>query len=127
MRRAGGDRRRPLARFSARDVAALHADGAITPDSTVAVLSEAGAARACRAEAAPSLCRAAWRDRERAVIDADGDLRTVRGRDPNLSCRGCARDTARARLGRAMPNWVRPPRLCADWQRSQAGVVRGSD
>jgi hypothetical protein len=130
---AGGDRRRrPLARLSAPQVRALEAEGAITPLPLGGgfALHDAGRARVRRQVAAPGEAFAAQHGRivARAVVDADGDMRRVRGYAPS----GVMRRLARLRDAAGAP-WLSNAELAAaaqlrsDWEVAQVGQVRGSD
>lgn len=128
----GDRRRRPTARLSAPQVRELEADGAIAraADGEGFVLTEAGRARA-RREAAPQAAQFAAQHRTlatRAVVDADGDIRVVRGFETNAVVRRLAR-----LCDAAGEPWLSGAELSAaarlreDWERAQIGLVRGSD
>lgn len=129
---SGGDRRRrPLARLTAMQVRALEAEGAIVAAADGAfVISEAGRSRARRGVALPGETYVAQHAPivERSVVDAEGDLRDVRGfeRSPVLRKLRALRDAAGA-------PWLSDDELRAAgslrryWEQGQAGLVRGSD
>jgi len=128
----GGDRRRrPVVRLSAVEVRELVSSGAIeAADKDAYVLSEAGRARLARERAAPGEAFAVQHRPiiDRAVMDGDGDLRIVRGHDADRLLRRLSsmRDGAgRSWLDRA--ELTAAARLKADWERSEIGMVRGSD
>ena len=87
----GGDRRRrPLVRLSNAEVRELASSGAIeTAGEGAYVLSAAGRARAARERSAPNEAYAAQHRAivDRPLIDADGDLRVVRGHDADGALR----------------------------------------
>lgn len=128
----GGDRRRrPLVRLKTADVRELESDGAIVARGEgVFVLSTAGAARALREEAPPGEQFVAQHETlvPRAVIDPDGDVRSVRGLDADAPMRRLAglRDASGA-------SWLAPAELAAanalraDWALGEIGALRGSD
>lgn len=132
----GDRRRRPLAKIVATDVRALQAEGILEQHgSNGFTLSDAGRARLRREGA---LRDGALRDEAflaqhapliaRAAIDADGDVRAVRG---------IALSTVIARLAALRDASDKPwltgaeiaaaQTLRADWQAAQSGLTRGSD
>lgn len=127
---SGDRRRRPRARLSAAEAAALASDGAIVRQGETFVLAPAGAKRAARAAAAPEDAFTAQHApiRPRAVITAEAELQTVRAVLPG---------SAAARLGRVRDADGRPwfsaaelaaaERLRRDWEAGQSGLVRASD
>lgn len=129
----GDRRRRAAARVSAAEVKELAASGAIARigDALEAyTITEAGRARLRRGQAAPSERFAAQHRTviDRSLIDEAGDVRQVRGHDPHPALKRIAalRDANGApwlsAAEIATANWLR-----ADWERAQAGLVRGSD
>lgn len=127
----GDRRRRPVVRLSAAEVRALQADGVLDArGDDVFVLSAAGAARVARDGAAPAerflVQHATVVDR--SVVDADGDVRAVRG----LDAEGPMRRLARLRDG-AGGAWLSAAELAAanqlraDWELAEIGLVRTSD
>jgi len=129
---SGDRRRRPVARVSAIDVRALQGDGVVEAagEADAYVLSEAGRARIVREAALADeayLAQHAVIER-RVVIDADGEVRAVRG---------LARSTVLRRLAALRDNagapWLSATELSAaeqlraDWEASQGGLTRGSD
>lgn len=127
----GDRRRRPVVRLSSMDVRELASSGAIRGGEDGAyVLSDAGAARAARETSAPGEAYVAQHSAivDRAVVDADGDVRTARGLDVDRTLRrlSALRDGAgRAWLDGA--ELAAAARLKADWERGELGLVRGSD
>jgi len=127
-----GDRRtRPIVRLSTMEVRALESEGAIEARGDgVFVLSAAGASRVSR-EAAEPAERFVAQHRPviaRAVVAADGDLRTVRGFDADAPIRKLA--SLRDSNGAAWLNQAElaaASRLRADWAQSEVGALRGSD
>lgn len=127
-----GDRRcRPTARLNAAETRALEAEGAIEASPGGAfVLSGAGAARVRRNAAAAGEAFLAQHAQvlERAVMDADGDLRALRGLDPNAFMR-----RLEGLRGASGATWLDAAELAAasqlrrDWENAQIGLVRGSD
>lgn len=127
----GDRRRRPLVRLRAPDVRELESEGAIAPRGEgVFVLSPAGAARALRDAALPEERFVAQHGTlvARAVVDADGDVRSVRGLDADAPMRRLAslKDVSGAswldRAELAAANALR-----ADWALGEIGALRGSD
>ncbi len=128
----GGDRRRiGLVRMSADEVRALEAEGIIVAaDGDAFVVSEAGRARLRRARAAPGEAFVAQHRVvvDRVVIDAEGRARTTRGHDANE----VLRRLAALRDSEGLP-WLAAGELAAasrvrqDWERSELGLMRGSD
>lgn len=127
----GDRRRRPLAQLSAEDVRALEADGALAPlEGGGFVLTPAGVTRARRvADGSEDAYRAQHCPIvERSIVDRDGDVRAARGHAPSqmMARLSCMKDA------RGAP-WLNDSelraaqRIAADWERSQAGLVRGSD
>ena len=128
----GGDRRRrPVCRLSTPEVRDLEAAGAIAAiDGGAYVLTEAGRARVRRAGAAPD---ERFREQHgkivaRAVVDADGVLRQVRG----LDCAAAVKRLGQLHDGNGAPfltpdELAAAARLRADWDLGQIGLVRGSD
>ncbi|HYD89171.1 MAG TPA: DUF6456 domain-containing protein [Vitreimonas sp.] len=128
----GGDRRRrPIVRLAPVEVRDLEACGAIEQRGDGAyVLSEAGKARVARSLAREDeayLIQHAPIE-PRTVIDRDGDERKVRG----VRRGDVLRRLAALRDAQDLP-WLSEAeleaarRLRADWDASQAGLVRGSD
>jgi hypothetical protein len=124
-------RRRPIVRLTRAEVEALHAEGAIEKvGDDEFVLSEAGRSRARREQAAPGEAfLAQHRDVvDRAVLEPDGGVATVRGHDADATLRRLAalRDAAGA-------PWLNGAELAAacrlrgDWEAAERGMVRGSD
>lgn len=128
----GGDRRRrPVVRLAEADVKALAASGAIgAACDDVFVLSQAGRARVRRDGAALGEAFAAQHRKilDRDVVDDDGKARKVRGFDPGsvLKRMSALRD-ARGAAWLSGSELSAAGRLRADWDASQAGLVRGSD
>ncbi|HRP11051.1 MAG TPA: DUF6456 domain-containing protein [Terricaulis sp.] len=128
----GGDRRRRLAaRLDAASVRALESEGVLTRVGPEAyALSEAGRARLRREGAQPGEAFAAQHAQivDRFVMDGAGDARAVRGVDSG----GALRRLAALRDAGGKP-WLSGAELAAaealraDWERAQAGLVRGSD
>jgi hypothetical protein len=127
----GDRRRRPVAKLSDAELKELSASGAIEPaGDDLFVLSEAGRARVRREGAVHGEAFVAQHRKivERDVIDDDGKLHKARGFDPGsvLKRIGALRDARGAQ-------WLNGAelhaagRLRADWDASQAGLVRGSD
>jgi hypothetical protein len=127
----GDRRRRPVVRLSQHDVRELHTAGAISACGDGAYrLNETGRARAAREGAAPAEAFAAQHRPvvDRAVIDAEGDVRLVRGHDADRTLRRLAALCDGA--GRAWLNGAElaaAARLKADWESGECGLVRGSD
>jgi len=128
----GGDRRRrPVIRLNDAEVRELVSCGALCADEKGAyVLSEAGHARVAREAAAPAEAFAAQHGCivDRAIVDADGDVRAARGYDAERALRrlSALRDGAgRPWLDGA--ELAAAARLKADWERGEIGLVRGSD
>lgn len=128
----GDRRRRPAARLSAAEMAALDAEGALapSPEKDAFVLSPAGHARVRRDAATPQERFAAQHRPilDRTVMDGDGAPRRVRGHEDNAALKRLA--TLRAADGAPWLNaheLAAATRLRADWERSQTGLVRGSD
>jgi len=129
---SGGDRRRrPTACLASDKVRTLAASGAILAAADGAYeLTAAGRARVRRAEAADGEQFLAQHRPmlSRSVVEADGDVVIARGFDPNAALRRLA--ALRDQNGAA---WLSPRELAAaarlrsDWERGQAGLVRGSD
>ncbi|HYD71897.1 MAG TPA: DUF6456 domain-containing protein [Candidatus Binatia bacterium] len=127
----GNRRRRPAVRLTGADVRELVSAGALDPagEDTYA-LSAAGRARVTREQSTPDEAYAAQHQPivDRAVMEHDGDVRIARGYDADRLLRrlsllsdGAGRPWLDgAELGAAA-------RLKADWQRSEIGLVRGSD
>jgi hypothetical protein len=127
----GDRRRRPIVRLSAAEVRELASCGAIEPrEADAFVLTPAGVARATRETAAPGEAYAAQHRAivDRAVMDGDGDVRVVRGHDVDRTMRRLAalRDSA-GRPWLDSAEVAAAARLKADWERGEAGLVRGSD
>ncbi len=128
----GGDRRRrPLARISAAETQTLISEGALVrAEGAGFILSEAGRARVRRDAAAPAETFIAQHAPigDRAVIDSNSDMRNVRGLAQSNAIAKLA--ALRAHDGKS---WLTGAeleaarRLIADWEASQAGLVRGSD
>ena len=127
----GDRRRRPIVRLSAAEVRELVSSGAIEALGEGAyALSAAGRARAARERSRPEEAYAAQHRPiiDRPVMDGDGDVRLARGHDADRLLRRLSslRDGAgRAWLDRA--ELTAAARLKADWERSEMGLVRGSD
>jgi len=128
----GGDRRRrPLARIDAESVRRLCGDGVLQAcDGDAFTLSQAGEARRRRESAAAGesyLAQHAVME-DRAVADAEGGVRRVRG----VAASTVVRRLAALRDG-AGGAWLTEAEVAAaealraDWERSQRGLVRGSD
>lgn len=124
-------RRRPVLKIAAADVRALQQDGVLRMREDGAfVLSEAGAARVKREEAAPEEAFLAQHRAltARSVIDADGAIRAVRGFDADGPMRRLA-----ALRGASGEPWLTDAelsaaaRLRADWLAGEIGQVRISD
>lgn len=130
--RKGDLRCRPCARVDAAQVQALSAEGVLAPlpERNAFVLTPAGRARVRRQDAEPTEAFLAQHRAigSRAVIDADGDVVRVRGYDAGAPLRRLA--ALRDSDGRP---WLAPEEIAAaerlrqDWDRGQAGLVRGSD
>jgi hypothetical protein len=119
-----------MARLTADDVQALASCGAIVAVENGYVLTPAGRARARRDQATPSERFRAQHDEivSRSVADADGELRVVRGIDPNAALKRLS--ALRDPNGKAWLNareLAAAARLRSDWEAGQAGLVRGSD
>lgn len=124
-------RRRPIVRLTRDEVTALRADGAIEQaGADTFVISEGGRARARREQALPGEAfLAQHRDViDRAVIDADGGVFSVRGHDAGETLRRLAslRDAAGSPWLNAA-ELAAAGRLRADWEAAERGMVRGSD
>jgi len=124
-------RRRPLARLSASDVRLLDSDGAIAArgDGSFA-LTVAGQARVRREAATPGEAHLAQHRPvvARAIVDADGDARVVRGHALSpLHAKLSAMKDAHGGPWLTAAELRAAAQLSADWERSQGGVVRGSD
>ncbi len=127
----GDRRRRPIVRLSRMEVRALEAEGAVEAAGDGAfVLSAAGASRALREGAEPAERFMAQHAPvvARAVVSATGDLRMVRGVDPDGPMRRLAnlRDAAGA-AWLSQAELAAAERLRADWALSEIGALRGSD
>ncbi len=123
-------RRRPLARISAEEARALEASGALVRVGDAYALTEAGRARTARERAAPSEAFAAQHRAviDRAIVEADGRTRKVRGHDADATLRRLAalRDgNGAAWLDSA--EIAAAARLRRDWEMGERGLVRGSD
>lgn len=127
----GDRRRRPVARLEAAAVRALEADGVLAPSVDGAfVLSPAGRARVRRDEASEGEGFTAQHAPivDRFVMDAAGAQRAARAVDGGSVLRRLA--ALRDASGRP---WLSSSELAAaaalreDWERAQAGLVRGSD
>jgi hypothetical protein len=126
----GDRRRRPVARLSATDVAELQSSGALAPLGDGFVLSDAGQALARREAAEPGEAYLAQHGEigARTVVDADGALRTARGREPSALLRRLAQLCD----AKGAP-WLTDAELAAarelrsDWEAAQIGLGRGSD
>jgi hypothetical protein len=128
----GGDRRRrPTVRLGASVVRELESAGAIIrSEGDALALTEAGRARVRRSSAAAGEAFVAQHADigPRAVIDPDGDVKHVRGAEPNAVLRRLA-----ALRGAGGEAWLSGAELAAagrlwtDWRRSQVGQVRSSD
>lgn len=129
---ASGDRRRrPVVRLSGAEVRELASSGAIqAADQGAYVLSAAGYALATRTRSAPTEAYAAQHRPviDRAVMDDEGDVHHVRGHDADRLLRRLS--SLRDGLGRCWLDRIElmaAARLKADWERSEIGMVRGSD
>ena len=127
----GDRRRRPVARLDAAIVRALKADGVLAAAAEGAfVLSAAGCARVRREGAQEGEQFAAQHAPivDRFVMDAAGAARPARGYDGAAALRRLA--ALRDASGKP---WLSSAELAAatalreDWERAQAGLVRGSD
>lgn len=123
-------RRRPLARLSAEQTRALEASGALVREGAGYALTAAGRARVAREGASPNEAFAAQHRPlvDRAVIEADGRTRMVRGHDADAILRRLAalRDgNGAAWLDSA--EIAAAARLRRDWEMGERGLVRGSD
>ena len=128
----GDRRRRPVARLTATQVRALESAGAIvgSAEPNCFVLSPAGVSRVARAQAAPSEAYIAQHRPivPRSVMAHDGAAHSVRGHEPNDAVRRLAamRDVSGAPWFTA-DELSAATRLCADWERGQIGLTKGSD
>jgi hypothetical protein len=128
---SGDRRRRPVVRLTGAEVRELAAAGAIEMASDGAyVLSAAGRARAARERSTPAEAYAAQHRPiiDRALVDADGDVRVARGLEADRLLRRLSqlRDGAgRTWLERA--ELTAAARIKADWERGEIGLARGSD
>jgi Domain of unknown function (DUF6456) len=126
----GNRRRRPRLQLSAAEVRELEAAGAIARSVAGGAyeITAAGRARVKRAntEAGYQTQHGAWI--ARGVIDAEGDERTVLALDSGVAMRRLAalRDT-RGRPWLSAAELSAAAHLRADWEASQAGLLRGSD
>jgi len=127
----GDRRRRAMVRLPAADVRLLEADGVIAARVDGAFgLSAAGLARVAREAAEDGEAFIAQHQNlvERAVVDADGALRKVRGFDPE----GPMRRLGALRGAKGEP-WLNQAELSAagklraDFAVGEIGIVRGSD
>lgn len=128
----GDRRRRPATRLNAGEVKALESEGVIVARDVGEgfVLSNAGVARVRRQTAQTGEAFLAQHADvvDRSVADADGDIRMVRGLDPE----GLLRRLASLR-GASGQCWLDNAELAAasqlrrDWETAQIGLVRGSD
>ncbi|GIK49797.1 MAG: hypothetical protein BroJett013_24940 [Alphaproteobacteria bacterium] len=127
---AGDRRRRPVARLRADDVRLLASTGALEAAAgNLFVLSAAGRARVAREAAGGEGFLAQHAPLEqRAVVDAEGDLRHVRGvvRSTVLIKLSALRDGAGAPWLSEL-ELAAAQRLRSDWEASQGGLTRGSD
>ncbi len=129
---AGRDRRcRALLRLSAAEVRELESQGVIElSHEDCYVLNAAGLARVAREAAAPGEAYIAQHEAlvSRDVINDAGDVRTVRGLDPEVVMRKLA--ALRGPNGAA---WLSETELAAagklraDWVAGEIGLVRGAD
>lgn len=125
----GDRRRRPQARLSAAEVRKLDASGALARAPDGYTLSEAGRAQAKRAGSPDDpYLHQHGKITTRAVTAHDGAIQQARGFETEGLARrlgllkdasGCAWFSAEEIVAAQM--------LRADWERSQAGLVRGSD
>jgi hypothetical protein len=126
----GDLRRRPLGRISAAEVRLLESDGVLRADDGAFVLTDAGRALLRREAAAPDEVYAAQHRAitNRAIIDRDGEVGRARGHDPSGVQRRleAMKDSEGAPLLSAV-ELAAANALMADWNASQAGLVRGSD
>ncbi len=127
----GDRRRRPFAKLPAAMVRRLEAEGVLTRwHSEVFTLSAAGLRRAVRETAPEGEGFIAQHQslEHRAVVDPDGDIRTVRGADPSAALRRLAQ----LRDGEGKP-WLDQRELTAaevlrrDWEIAQQGLAGGMD
>lgn len=123
-------RRRPLASLSAEEARALEASGVLARAGDGYALTEAGRAHVARAAAAPSEAFVAQHRAvvDRAVIEADGRARHVRGHDADTVLRRLA--ALRDGDGAAWLNGAEiaaAARLRSDWEMGERGLARGSD
>lgn len=126
----GDRRRRPVARLSSQDVTELDTTGALTPRGDGFVLSKAGLALVRREAAEPGEAYLAQHGAlaERSVIEADGAIRSVRGREPS----SLLRRLAQLCDANGAP-WLDATEIGAahhirsDWEAAQSGLTRGSD
>lgn len=129
-----GDRRcRARAQVSAAQVRQLAADGAIVAGMApeTFVLARAGAHRAARNAAAPDeeyLAQHAPIGERRVVPPGGVTAMRARAADPHVGLARLARLTdAQGEAWFSAEEIEAARRLHADWERSQAGLVRGSD
>ena len=121
-------RRRPLVRLSAEEARALEASGALAREGEGYAITKAGRALVARETASPSEAFLAQHRPIRAVIEADGRTRVVRGHDADAILRRLA--ALRDGNGAA---WLDSAELAAaarlrrDWEMGERGLVRGSD
>ncbi len=127
----GDRRRRPAARLNTEEMRALESEGAIARDAIGGfALTEAGWARVRRESAAAGEAFTAQHRAiiDRAVLDARGGVRSVRGHDADAAMRKLA-----ALRGNAGEPWLDGAELAAasrlrrDWALAEIGMVRGSD
>jgi len=128
---AGDRRRRPLARVSAANVAALESEGALQREADGRLaLTQAGRARVRRERAAPGESFAAQHRGilDRCAADEAGRLAWVRGHDPDAALRrlGALKDAA-GRPWLSTAELAAAARLKHDWESGQLGQLRGSD
>ncbi|MBY0569029.1 MAG: hypothetical protein K2P70_17090 [Hyphomonadaceae bacterium] len=123
-------RRRPLVRLNAEEARALEASGALASEGAGYAITKAGRALVARETASPGEAFLAQHRPiiDRAVIEADGRTRVVRGHDADAILRRLAalRDgNGAAWLDSA--EIAAAARLRRDWEMGERGLVRGSD
>lgn len=122
-------RRRPSVRLCAADARALCAEGVLEAAGDSFVLSHAGRKLLIREHApGPEMFAAQHREIVDRKVVRDGVVRTVRGHDPDARLKRLTglRDAAGAPLFSAQ-ELAAAGQLQADWDRADAGLVRGSD
>jgi Domain of unknown function (DUF6456) len=128
----GDRRRRPAARLNAGEVKALESEGVVVArdEGEGFVLGEAGVARVRRqtAQAGEAFIAQHADVVDRSVADGEGEIRIVRGLDPDGVMRrlvGLRGATGRRWLDNA--ELAAASQLRRDWATAQIGMVRGSD